>query len=469
FADKPCDLPHIENGKIAQYYYNFKSYYFPMHKGKKISYSCTVGYTTETGTQEGRITCTATGWSPVPQCYKKCNKPLLENGSFYGTEMYFKIHEKLQYKCNSGYHTPSGGTDDTVQCQPEGWSSQPSCTKKFESCQIPNLHHGSYSTAQQELRLNETVLYRCDEGYRTAQGNTTEEAVCLTHGWSLTPNCTKITCSSLSAVAHGSFYPVKKIYEEGDVVHFFCEENYSVSDFDLIQCYDFGWYPDPPVCEDIKNKCPPPPLPPYAHIITVRRTYRNGDKVHVQCQSTFEIRGSEEIQCEKGKWTSPPVCIGTMDKWESEAPSPPEADAAIRASKTYRNEDMKMQKDCTSPPVIKNGVVLGPVLKSYQNGSSVEYSCQHYHFMDGPSTVYCKEGNWTEQPTCLEPCTLNVTDMNSNNIDLKWRQEVLIFLHGDLIEFECKQGYNFLQTTTPSPGRTQCNQGRLKYPKCIKK
>uniref|UniRef100_A0A672UBB3 Coagulation factor XIII B chain n=1 Tax=Strigops habroptila TaxID=2489341 RepID=A0A672UBB3_STRHB len=490
FSDKHCDLPHIENGRIAQYYYNFKSYYFPMRKEKKLSYSCMVGYTTETGTQDGRITCTANGWSPVPRCYRKCNKPLLENGIFYGTEMYFKIHEKLQYKCNPGYHTPSGGTEDTVQCQPEGWSSQPSCTKKFESCQVPNLHHGNYFTAQQVLRLNETLLYKCDEGYRTAGGNTTEEAVCLTRGWSLTPNC-RITCSSLSAVAHGGFYPVKKIYEEGDVVHFFCEENYSATEFDLIQCYYFGWHPDPPVCEDVRNKCPPPPLPPYAHIITDRRTYHNGDKVRIQCQSTFEVRGSEEIQCEKGKWTSPPICIGTMDKWESEAPPLLEADAARRASKTYHNEDLsslrlspvlasfqrsnyrtpllvlETQQDCASPPVVKNGVVLGPLLTSYKNGSSVEYGCQHYHFLDGPRTVYCQQGNWTEPPTCFEPCTLNVTDMNSNNIELKWRQEELIFLHGDLIEFECKQGYSFLQTTILSPGRTQCNQGRLQYPKCI--
>lgn len=34
------------------------------------------------------------------------------------------------------------------------------------------------------------------------------------------------------------------------------------------------------------------------------------------------------------------MVIGTMDKWESEAPPSLEADAAIRASKTYRNEDM---------------------------------------------------------------------------------------------------------------------------------
>uniref|UniRef100_A0A8D0FIN2 Coagulation factor XIII B chain n=1 Tax=Strix occidentalis caurina TaxID=311401 RepID=A0A8D0FIN2_STROC len=126
-----------------------------------------------------------------------------------------------------------------------------------------------------------------------------------------------------------------------------------------------------------------------------------------------------------------------------------------------------LPQDCTSPPVIKNGVLLGPLLTSYKNGSSVQYGCQHYHFLDGPSTVYCEQGNWSEKPTCLEPCTLNITDMNSNNIELKWRQEELIFLHGDLIEFECKQGYNFLQTTIPSPGRTQCNHSRLTYPKCI--
>ncbi|NWV13185.1 F13B factor, partial [Ptilonorhynchus violaceus] len=474
--DKPCDLPHIENGNLAQYYYSFKTYYFPMRKDKKLFYSCMVGYTTETGTQDGRITCTAKGWSPVPRCYRKCNKPLLENGSFYSTEMYFKIHEKLQYKCNPGYHTPSGGTEGTVQCQPQGWSFQPSCTKKLESCQVPRLQHGSYAGAQQEVPRNRTLRYTCEEGYRTAAGAAAEAALCLAHGWALTPSCTRITCSSLSEVAHGGFYPVKKIYEEGDVVHFFCDKHYSVTEFDLIQCYDFGWYPDPPVCEDVKNKCPPPPLL-HGHVSTAKRTYHNGDKVRVQCRGTSEISASEEIQCEGGKWTSPSICMGTMDKQESEAPPSLEAGAAIRASQTHHSEDMsrsnclslilEKQEDCTSPPVIKNGGVLGPLLASYKNGSSVEYGCQHHHFLDGPSTVYCDHGNWTEQPNCLEPCTLNVTDMESNNIKLKWRQEELIFLHGDLIEFECKQGYDFLQTTIPSPGRTQCHHGKLKYPKCV--
>ncbi|XP_046779213.1 coagulation factor XIII B chain isoform X6 [Gallus gallus] len=383
--DKLCDLPHVENGRIAPYYYSFKGYYFPMRKGKSLSYSCVAGYTTETGTQDGRITCMAKGWSPVPRCYK--------------------------------------------------------------SCQVPELHHGNYFTTQRELRVNEALLYKCDEGYRTAGGNATEEAVCLAHGWSLTPNCSKKTCPSLGGIEHGGFYPMKKFYEEGDVVHFFCEENYSFREFDLIQCYYFGWYPDPPACED-------------------RRMYRSGDRVRIQCQSGYEIRGSGEIRCEKGKWTSPPICMGSTDKKESETPAV-EANATIRASKTYHSEEMKIQQNCTSPPVIKNGVLLAPLLPSYKHGNSIEYGCQRYHLLDGPSTVYCKRGNWTERPTCLDPCILNVTEMNSNNIELKWRQEEFVFLHGDLIEFECKQGYKFPHVTVPSPGRTWCDRGRLKYPKCV--
>ncbi|KAG6927961.1 coagulation factor XIII B chain, partial [Chelydra serpentina] len=114
---------------------------------------------------------------------------------------------------------------------------------------VPDLHHGHYSTTLRILKLNETLMYECDEGYHTRGGNTTEKAVCRTYGWSLTPNCTKVTCSLLSEMEHGNFYPRKKSYEEGDVVQFLCQENYSLNGSDLIQCYDFGWYPEPSICE----------------------------------------------------------------------------------------------------------------------------------------------------------------------------------------------------------------------------
>nr|XP_023957791.2 coagulation factor XIII B chain [Chrysemys picta bellii] len=499
--DKPCDLPLIENGKIAQYYYSFKSYYFPMSKEKKLSYTCVAGYTTESGSQDARITCTATGWSPAPKCYKKCSKPLLENGIFSDTKVSYKIWEQLLYRCASGYQTPGGNADETVQCLPEGWSSHPSCAKKFESCLVPDLHHGHYSTTQRILKLNETLMYECDEGYHTRGGNTIEKAVCRTYGWSLTPNCTKVTCFLLSEIEHGNFYPRKKSYEEGDVVQFLCQKNYSLNGSDLIQCYDFGWYPEPPICEDRRNKCPPPPQPPNANILTDLRTYHNGAKVHLACQLNFTMRGSEEIQCENGKWTSPPSCIvlEAKEKISCDQPPPIEKGTAITEEKMYYTGDtiryscdhgyringssvitckmgkwtsppkcIETRETCPSPPAIKSGASFGPLLTNYTTGSSVKYRCHRYHILEGPETVHCVQGKWTAQPTCLEPCTLNVDDVSNNNIEMKWRLEgELFFLHGETIDFVCKQGYYLSSSSRQSQLTVQCTRGKIIYPTCI--
>lgn len=59
----------------------------------------------------------------------------------------------------------------------------------------------------------------------------------------------ELMCSSLRLIENGYFHPVKQTYEEGDVVQFFCHENYYLSGSDLIQCYNFGWYPESPICE----------------------------------------------------------------------------------------------------------------------------------------------------------------------------------------------------------------------------
>lgn len=42
-----------------------------MSKNKKMSYACLAGYTTGSGSQDAKITCTAEGWSPAPKCYSK--------------------------------------------------------------------------------------------------------------------------------------------------------------------------------------------------------------------------------------------------------------------------------------------------------------------------------------------------------------------------------------------------------------
>lgn len=81
-----------------------------MHKGKKLSYSCMVGYTTESGTQDGRIICTAKGWSPVPQCYSELAlfiSSLLPAGAFPGCFSWDITEKKLPNRKDKMYRVQS--------------------------------------------------------------------------------------------------------------------------------------------------------------------------------------------------------------------------------------------------------------------------------------------------------------------------------------------------------------------------
>ncbi|XP_077013419.1 coagulation factor XIII B chain isoform X1 [Tamandua tetradactyla] len=497
--EKTCDLPNVQNGRIAQYYYTFKNHYFPMGIDKKLPFFCLAGYTTLTGKQEDRTKCTTEGWAPEPRCYKKCTKPELINGYFSDGKLLYKIQENMNYSCASGYKTTGGKQEDVVQCLANGWSSQPTCRKEHQTCLAPELHHGNYSTTQKSFKVNDKVQYKCDPGYYTAGGQKTEEAECHTYGWSLTPKCTKLQCPSLRLIENGYFHPVKQTYEEGDVVQFFCHENYYLSGFDLIQCYNFGWYPESPICEGRRNRCPPPPLPLNAKIQTYPTTYRDGEIVHIVCELNFELKGSEEMHCGNGKWTEPPKCIEVKEKIACEDPPLIENGAANLHSKIYYNgakvtygcesgyhlrgsneitckqgkwtlppECVENYENCKPPPAIINGAVVDEVLTSYTTGSSVEYRCNEYYLLSGSKLSHCERGTWSPLPVCLEPCTVSKIYMKRNNIEMKWNYEGKI-LHGDLIDFTCKLGYDLTPSTPLSELSVQCNRGEVKYPLCVKK
>lgn len=497
--EKPCGFPNLENGHFAQYYYSFKNHYFPMSVGKKISFSCSPGYTTKNGKQEAQTTCTAGGWSPEPRCFKKCIKPNLTNGYIADAKSLYKFQESMRYGCTSGYKTTGGQDEEVVQCLPDGWSSPPTCRKEHETCLAPDLHHGNYSTTQRTFNVKDKLQYECAPGYYTAGGKKTEEAECHTYGWSLPPKCTKLKCSSLRLIENGYFYPIKQTYEEGDVVQFFCHENYYLSGSDLIQCYNFGWYPESPICEGRRNRCPPPPLPLNSKIQTYSTTYRHGEIVRIECDLNFEIQGSEEIRCENGVWTQPPQCVEEKEKIACEEPPLVRNGAANLYAKNYYSGDkvtyecdrgyhlrgskeitckrgkwtlapecVENTENCNPPPDVINGAVVDGILPSYTSGSAVEYRCNEYYLLKGAKFSHCEQGKWSPPPVCLEPCTVNVDFMNRNNIEMKWKYEGKI-LHGDLIDFVCKQGYDLAPSTSLTELSVQCNRGEVKYPSCLRK
>ncbi|XP_027487511.1 coagulation factor XIII B chain-like [Corapipo altera] len=124
---------------------------------------------------------------------------------------------------------------------------------------------------------------------------------------------------------------------------------------------------------------------------------------------------------------------------------------------------------CDSPPSIANGALTLPPLTQYDSGSSVQYSCSDYHFLEGSERIYCSKGQWTLPPVCIEPCTLSKNEMEKNNVLLQgFYANQVYFYHGDYVGFYCKQNHFGAESGT-TLFQVQCKRGQLTYPRCVER
>lgn len=92
----------------------------------------------------------------------------------------------------------------------------------------------------------------------------------------------------------------------------------------------------------------------------------------------------------------------------------------------------------------------------------------HFYFKIYYSHI-CQIADNLKREFCFaEPCTIDEDHMDRNNIQMKWKFEGKI-LHGDLIDFVCKQGYDLSPTTPLSELSVQCNRGNVRYPVCVQR
>ncbi|XP_042557168.1 coagulation factor XIII B chain-like isoform X3 [Dipodomys spectabilis] len=434
-----CDFPNVENGMLAQYYYTFKNFYFPMRLHKRLSFYCLAGYTTELGKQKAKTKCTTEGWNPAPRCIRKCSKPELNNGYISDVKVLYKIGDTMRYSCAAGYKTTGGKHVEEVRCLAHGWSSLPACRKEHETCLSPELHNGNYYTTQKTFNVKDKVLYECAAGFYTAGGKQVEEVECLPNGWALTPQCTRRRnrCPPPPVPLNSKNQSYSQTYRQGEIVRIECELHFELQGPAEMHCENGKWT-EPPKCVEKKSiSCEQPPSIQNGSPIQNSRAYSCGGKVEYRCETGYQLQGPKEIEYHHGQWSSPPECV-------------------------------KQTENCGPPPNITNGAVVGGVLASYTPGSSVEYRCNEYYLLNGSKTSHCEKGVWSSPPVCMEPCVLSEDNMTKNNIEMKWKPEGKIF-HGDLIEFMCKEGYGLSPSTLPSELSVKCHRGEVKYPFCIRK
>uniref|UniRef100_A0A803V904 Complement factor H n=1 Tax=Ficedula albicollis TaxID=59894 RepID=A0A803V904_FICAL len=424
---KPCDYPVIEHGRLSSSYEYYRTYYFPRRFGETVDYYCLDGYSTPTGASWVRVTCSEMGWFPQPKCLKKCSIRGLENGYFVGRglkDFYkegergryvcyngyqaqheevactrngwaspprcvrkkkcqyiffekgylntgrrtFDLKEKIPYQCHTGFVTPEGQETGYTQCHESGWIPPPKCIKSCEAPGYISVHHTNKTVFMPE----DTLEYSCLEGYKTANNMPTDITMCGRNGeWSPEPQCHEIKCA-LPPLSNGDFSPKESKYFSGDVVKFTCAKNYIRVGPASTQCYEFGWFPSPPVCQASVRGCGPPPEIANGSVVDgSMEEYQHEDRKQYECDSEFKLVGSKEIECIDGQWSSPPSCI------EDKMP-------------------------CESPSSIPNVVLHQADQTQYSHGDEVTCGCKPGSDNTEEMKIKCLNGEWKPLPVCAD-------------------------------------------------------------------
>ncbi|XP_075473082.1 coagulation factor XIII B chain-like isoform X1 [Ascaphus truei] len=364
------------------------------------------------------------------------------------------------------------------------------------TCKMSPLDHGHIVPNKSLFETGEHLQYKCDMGYMSPLRNIVDEVECLSTGWSTIPQCVEITCAILSRSA---FLNQRLIYNSGEVNQFVCRDGFKLKGSDISQCYYYGWDPPLPTCEvpERRSRCPPSPRPSNTEKNIPKDEYYSGDRVQIKCNPDFQLHGSDTILCDNGNWTSPPQCIRIKKcgnppavQFGTVALTPKQSEYYSGSVVTYRcrhgfqtfgsNESvciggkwsappicLELGRACSSsPPAIRHGEIKDPVQPLYASGSVVEYQCQQYYKLQGNQKVRCENGQWSDPPVCLEPCTVEPRGLAANNIQLRWKDVGKLYSeHDSVIEFSCLPGF---EIQPPASFRVKCNRGKVLYPKCFK-
>ncbi|XP_034368725.1 complement factor H isoform X3 [Arvicanthis niloticus] len=381
-------------------------------------------------------------WDPEPNCTRKeetsCPPPpQIPNAQVIETTVKYLDGEKLSVLCQDNYLTQDA---EEMVCKDGRWQSLPRCIEKIPCFQPPKIKHGSIKLPRpsEEIRdSNESsshehgteFSYVCDDGFRISEENV---ITCYMGKWSSPPHCVGIPCGPPPSIPLGIVSHELESYQYGAEVTYNCSEGFGIDGPAFIKCEGEKWS-EPPQC--IKTDCDV--LPTFEPAILTKKkkkSYRSGEQVTFKCPPGYHMNGSDTVTCVNANWTGHPVCKDSTGK-------------------------------CGPPPPIDNGDITSLSLPVYAPLSSVEYQCQNYYQLKGKKTVTCRNGKWSEPPTCLLACVISEDIMERHNLVPRWIENQKIYSKsGEDIEFMCKPGYR--RKRGSAPFRTKCTDGHINYPTC---
>ncbi|XP_059584400.1 complement factor H isoform X2 [Alligator mississippiensis] len=428
-----CGLPPpLENGKLRQEHQNLgveQSGPVTYPNGFVLEYTCHTGFVLK---GRSKITCSMGTWTEGPTCDEMpCGKvpSVLHSVQRRGTKIHYKAGETVRYECRRGFSIRG---EENIICQAGNWTKPPTC--EDVSCgPPPQVANADFvSSRPQKPPPGTKVQYRCRSHFQLVGSN---EVTCENRQWSQAPICQDVRCGPPPNVANADIIPTdNEMYPPGTRVQYKCHRGFRSVGSNQVICENREWS-QPPTCQDATCGSPPAIVDGWI-ADTKRERYFPGEIIRYRCQHGQTLTGPARIVCKEGNWSPP----GT-----------PECNEAAGR--------------CGPPPTIENGDTTTFPLLYYERDAVVTYKCKNLYIMKGSQYATCNSGQWTEPPTCIEPCTASEEDMAENNIRLKWASgEKLYSPSGDVIEFECIPGY-VRDPASPS-FRVQCQEGKLPYPRC---
>lgn len=441
-----CDIPTLENGRIAPN----KDKYF---EEDVVKFGCQRPYI-RVGT--GSSQCYQFGWSPPPPiCKEQVNPCSAPPGISDGRTTNKLLEEyphgaQVDYECNDQFAMVGSSK---IECVDGEWTALPSCTEEDKTCgPPPNITNGHPVSEDGDRYFHgDTMSYRCVENTFSVGPN---PAKCLHGEWEL-PSCVDDrTICAPPKLPNSPLPDPQTLYKNNTIISYNCG-----SDRHITKCVNGKWSPEP----QCKGPCPPPPQLPNA--IIQLKNIGNVEKIRFKCKEHFKLQGPQEIACENGKWQRPPHCLDQRcgdppaiehgdvkgNKTEKYPPGRPveyqchegfaisETRFVTCSNRKWSQPPTCNEKPCGDPPTVPNSSTLERIKATYHAGETVTYECHPGFGADGPLTVTCRRGEWTEPPNCEDKTCQEHPAVDNADVLMGAGAP---YLPGHQVQYQCQEGFD---------------------------
>ncbi|XP_059197830.1 complement factor H-like isoform X2 [Centropristis striata] len=243
-----------------------------------ISYSCQEGY--KTSAVNKRAKCTRNGWTPNPPCeVMTCRKENIPDAVIVGTDKeIYRNREKVIYACGEG-----GRGRITLTCGADGWTGSKECEAiKCRLTAMEGTRYEPAD--RNEFSPGETLTVYCARtSWISSPQETSIVTTCEENGqWSISPTCKEVTCIGRKP-ENVNYWGVSswRATKLDETISYSCQEGYKTSAVNKrAKCTRNGWTPNPP-CEVMT--CRKENIPDAVIVGTDKEIYRNREKVIYAC------------------------------------------------------------------------------------------------------------------------------------------------------------------------------------------